>query len=165
MMALKSFVKVFPESAAWSVPENVGILMTGYKGSKLKIDMNKFSEFFRKPGVAEDIAEFAPPAIRNHIANPFYLISLIKNDGASILKGSEALPEITDDYPYLEFSYRRYCSELDAAYLMSGKKYISLTNVVENRDFRAIDMISGFDEALKKSADGVSENFAGWLKR
>lgn len=165
MMALKSFAKVFPESAAWSVPENVGILMTGYKGPKLRIDMNKFSDFFKRPFVAEDIAEFAHSGLKSHIANPFYLVSLIKNDGASILKSAENLPEVTDDYPYLEFSYRRYCSELDYAYLTAGKKYINLTNIVENPGFRAIDMITGFDEALKKSADKVSERFAGDLRR
>lgn len=161
LMALKSFAAEFPECLAWSVPENVGVLMLGRKGSgKLKIDMNKFAAALKKPLIAADIAEFARPGAREYISNPFYLASLIRGDGASILKKSEGLGCVTDDLPYLEFSYKKYCAELDAAFALSGRKYIQHAALIEAPGFGALDRIDNFEAALKDSPDEVSARFA-----
>ncbi|HBC73575.1 MAG TPA: hypothetical protein DC017_01715 [Candidatus Wallbacteria bacterium] len=161
LMALKSFAAEFPECLAWSVPENVGVLMLGRKGAgKLKIDMNKFASAFKKPMIAADIAEFAGPGVREYISNPFYLVSLIKGDGDSILKKSEGLGCVTDDLPYLEFSYKKYCAELDAAFVLSGRKYIQHGALIEAPDFRALERINNFEAALKASPDEISARFA-----
>jgi spermidine synthase len=161
LMALKSFAAEFPECLAWSVPENVGVLMLGRKGAgKLKIDMNKFASALKKTLIAADIAEFARPAVREYISNPFYLVSLIKGDGASILKKSEGLGCVTDDLPYLEFSYKKYCAELDAAFALSGRKYIQHAALIETPEFKVLERIDNFEAALKASPDEISARFA-----
>lgn len=161
LMALRSFAEEFPECLAWAVPENVGILMVGRKGrGKFRIDMKKFAASFKKDAIAEDIGEFAVADARAYIADPFYLASLLKGDGASVMKAAAGLGCVTDDRPALEFSYRAYCDELDAAYLRDGRKYLQHAPLIEAAGFRPIDMLDGFDDVLKNSTSEISVRFA-----
>ena len=67
---------------------------------------------------------------------------------------------MTDDLPYLEFSYKKYCAELDAAFVLSGRKYIQHGALIEAPDFRALEKIDNFEAALKNSTDEISARFA-----
>lgn len=163
LAALKSFAEVFPECAVWSVPEDVGLLMTGTVRKKFEINAGKFAKYFSRPAVAANMAEFTKGPARNYVSNPYYLLSLAVNDGEGIARLAAGIPPVTDDSPSLEFSYAAYCSELEAAYSKDGSKYPRFTRDLSDKKRKIFRLCPDLSQSLADCQDPVSHYFAALL--
>jgi len=160
MAALKSFVEVFPECAVWSVPEDVGLLMLGTAKNKMELSARRFIKVFSNREVAKDLSEFTKATALKYIANPYYMLSLVVNDGAGISRLAADLKPVTDDSPSLEFSYAAYCSELEAAYARNASKYLKFTSDVSSAEQKIFKLCPDLSASLADCQDPISHFFA-----
>ncbi len=154
LSSLKSFAKVFPDCLVMASPENVGILLLAKKNGGITVDAAKYMKMFKDPKIEKSVNEYSNPLRAKYFSDPYFLLSLFINDGRGILELAKDIPLLTDDLPFMEFSFTKYCDE-----------FSELNKIYDNDNytggsFDITKICKNFKTVLDSSNDPVSRFFA-----
>lgn len=100
-MVMRGFFAAMPHAQVWRVPGDGGVILLG-SGTPIGYDRGRVAEVLRRPRIREDLAELAGGPGSEEGFSKLFL-----GDGRRFESYVSGSPEVTDEFPWIEYPYFR----------------------------------------------------------